>query len=406
MVNLSRSGESFLVSNGIGAALEAARLVPHKRGIDAEVIVRAGGVEHWECLNLGRGSDRGALAKAMAERCPEIVGWRTFLDEACFEIAKAFRVGEGSEAIVGAPPDRQSWLVPGLIPTGEATLIYGDGDSLKSLTALALAWAGRRGEPLSPAWRVAPLTRVLFLDWESSAREARARWWGLCQGAGIDSLSGVVYRRMRVPLIDAIEGVAAEVIEGGFDLVLVDSFAPACGAGPEKPDTVVPLFNAFRALPCTKLVIAHVTHASAANPDTPSRPYGSVFVRNLARSTIEARADDPSPLDGSVRVVYTHTKNNAGARRAPSALRWAFDRGSITVSGTESAGEATLGARILALLRGTRMDGPELAGALGEDGAIIRAELHRLKARGLVDKAAGAWGLRAPTSRGGQAWRD
>ena len=68
--------------------------------------------------------------------------------------------------------------------------MFGDGGVGKSYLALALALAGLLARPLSARWRVAPLRRVLYLDWESGRDEQQARLWRLTRGLGSTPVDG------------------------------------------------------------------------------------------------------------------------------------------------------------------------------------------------------------------------
>ena len=127
------------------------------------------------------------------------------------------------------------------------------------------------------------------------------------------------YRAMTRPLTDVISAVRRDVDTLGADLVFVDSLGAASGSEPEGSDSAIRTMNALRSLsPASRLVAAHVSKLAADQAKGSVRPYGSVYVRNLARCAVYASVDtDPVPgEDHQLVVTYTHTKAN-NARGSP-----------------------------------------------------------------------------------------
>jgi hypothetical protein len=90
-------------------------------------------------------------------------------------------------------------------------------------------------------------------------------------------------------LADDVPALQAEVSRLGVGLVIVDSLAPACGAGPKArmPQSGASMHSA----PRPSHAPGHRPRGKAgADLRTGSaRPFGSVFVQNLARSVWELR---------------------------------------------------------------------------------------------------------------------
>src|SRR3989442_2622213 len=136
-------------------------------------------------------------------------------------------------------------------------------------------------------------------------------------------------------LADEAPQLRADVARHGVELVIVDSLAPACGAEPEGADAAIRAMNALRSFAgTTRLVIAHVSKLAADQPKGATRPYGSVFVRNLARSAWELRRSDEA--DEELVVAAYHRKRNEGRRSSPFGLTLGFAaHGAVTVQGSE-----------------------------------------------------------------------
>jgi hypothetical protein len=145
---------------------------------------------------------------------------------------------------------------------------------------------------------------------------------------------------------------------------------------PESADSTIRAMNALRSFTgTTRLVLAHVSKAAADQASGAARPYGSVFVRNLARSAWELRRAE-----------------EAGGRRTPAfALRLRFaPGGAVTVADAELAEAPDLLARMsvarrvtAALAAGARTV-PELAAAIAAAEATVGRAVRRLCDEGHV----------------------
>lgn len=385
---LTPIGSSLFVVDAVaGITLEFARLVDHKDTLTAEVTITSLGAGEvaWSRINLTSVQGRNTLSKAANDQSPE-APWPDLVNAACRLVAKHLRAGEPAVAIVPAEPNGHRYLVPDYIPRGQITVLYADGDTGKSLLALAIAVAGLQGHPLSRRWPVGDMRRALYLDWESDRQTVNERAWGLTQGREQLAPDAILHRRLYRPLTDHLDAVKGDVDRHGIDFVIVDSLAPAAGLEPEGGDAAVRTFAALGSLlPATILVIAHVSKA-AADEQGPARPYGSVFVRNLARSLVEARRQDSADGDRRLVVNLYHRKSNLGVRAKASALAFDFDAsGGIAISGAEvDMARAGLPDRILDAMREGAETVTAISEAIESTPESVRRTLHRLENRDKV----------------------
>jgi hypothetical protein len=121
--------------------------------------------------------------------------------------------------------------------------------------------------------------------------------------------------------------------------------------------------NALRSFTgTTRLVLAHVSKAAADQASGAARPYGSVFVRNLARSAWELR--------------------RAELRFAPG--------GAVTVADAELAeapdllARTSVARRVTAALAAGALTVPELAAAVAASEATVGRAVWRLRDEGHV----------------------
>ena len=380
-------GESLFVVWRARAVLEFARVSEHRDSLSAEVTVSnaAGTALHWARVNLASTQGRGALIKAVEETEPTD-DWRPIIERSCRLVAKHIRTGEPAQPLIAEPPSAvERWAVEGWMPAGQITVLFGDGGAGKSYLALILALSGLLDRAITSRWRMVTLHRVLYLDWETDHASQRVRLWRLTQGLGSTPQDGaILHRTMRRPLRDEIGPIRAECARQGVDFVIADSLAPASGPEPEHADAALSTLLALRSLAVTVLCVAHVSKLQA-DAKAPARPYGSVHIQNLARSTIEARGSEADDARVSTISLY-HRKLNDGHRQPPAAVQLLFDpSGLIRVTSAQpDTGGATLAFQILDALQ----RGPQKAGQLAEEldvaPATIKKTLQRLEKRDRV----------------------
>ena len=175
----------------------------------------------------------------------------------------------------------------------------------------------------------------------------------------------------------------------------MNSLAPACGAEPETADSALRALGAMRSLRVPCLVVAHVSKAQAEQSGK-TRPFGSVFVWNLARSCWELkRADIDAP--GELLLGLFNVKRNEGARRAPFGVRFIFDppddaARSVTLevcplsAAEDLVQKLTLGNRILNVLTPGPLTVEEVADMLSASVETVGKTLRRLREHGRVVK--------------------
>lgn len=402
--DMRREGDNFsfaLPDQGIEVYFSHLREGPD--GLHGEITVRSSirGEIHWGRFNLSSTPSREGLVKKLNDTHPS-APWRSLLDRACHAVAEQVRQGEPIMPLepAAAPTTRQ--LVERLLPLGETSVIFGDGGTGKSLLALAVAVAVSSKAPLPGGLRPMQDVSVLYLDWESCREEQAERLEGLLAGLGLSATSEIHYRPMARALADDAAHLRTEVDRLGVGLVIVDSLGPACGAEPESADAAIRTLNALRSFaPATRLVIAHVSKADIAR-NGPSRPYGSVYVQNLARSVWEIRRSDDESKD--LVLGLFHRKCNTGRLSAPIGLRFEFGEDGIRLLPSDIGEQPDLLAKTSLTFQiqktltagGRTVD--EIAKTLDANPDTVRRTLNRLKeARKVVsldNGRGGRWGLK------------
>src|SRR5439155_1273366 len=201
--------------------------------------------------------------------------WGDYLEEVCWRMTQAARQGEPIVTLTGMVTSPTRELLPRFLYEGEPTLVYGDGDTGKSLVALAVATAVHSGIALPFGLKPARAVPAAYLDWETSQDTLETRLALVAAGLGIDP-PGIVYKRMTRPLVDEAAALAADFARRGIGLVIIDSkmFAVAGGDGAAFHEPITAFYNALRLFaPAASLVLNHVTNADARNGG-PARPFG------------------------------------------------------------------------------------------------------------------------------------
>ncbi|MGH7264769.1 MAG: DnaB-like helicase N-terminal domain-containing protein, partial [Candidatus Rokuibacteriota bacterium] len=179
--------------NGIRMTLTNIRI--GSDGVRGEVTVtRHGRRLSWGALPLASTQAREAFRKRLIAVAPA-VPWSEYLEDACFRLTTAAREGEPLVTLTGVVTSPTRALVPGLVYEGEATLIYGDGDTGKSLTATTVGVAVHAGVALPFGLVPARAVPTAYLDWETSQDTLESRVAPIAAGLGI-APPGILYKRM------------------------------------------------------------------------------------------------------------------------------------------------------------------------------------------------------------------
>jgi len=184
-------------------------------------------------------------------------------------------------------------------------MVYGDGDTAKSVLALTLAAVIASGTEIAgiKSERTGP---VLYLDWEDDEFQHARRLHSLCAQHGIDVADApVYYQRMETSMKEAAREVKRKAGEVGAIAVVIDSAGMASGGDPMDAQAMIASLSAARAMALPTFVIHHLK--KDATTQEKKAPYGSVYARNEVRLAwlVETETENDE-----VRSVYTCTKGN------------------------------------------------------------------------------------------------
>lgn len=261
----------------------------------------------------------------------------------------------------------------------QPSMLFGDGNSGKSLVALYLAGRLQRLG-----------VNTLFMDWEQDQFDHGRR---LRRMFG-SNLPNLAYRRGEQPFAVEVDGLLTQVREHGIQYLVIDSVAFAADAAPESAEVAQRFFRALRTLGVGSLMVAHATKAGGAYP------FGSVFWWNGCRSIWQVQKLG----DGDeIQIALRDSKFNMGRRRGDRLFNVRFEDNSITFNTSrarsssdsrrdqEAPRRRPLAEQARDVLAAGPMTMAELALALGADKNSIQKAISR--AQGEFTTSRGSDGL-------------
>jgi hypothetical protein len=297
-------------------------------GVRAEICLerhRPGGVATLlrDTTTLTSMRSKSSLAKALAQRT-EKDGWDLLVEAISNITIEDYREGAPFVRLADMENgDRGTYLIEKILPLDQATVLYGDGESCKSLTALYMGLAIASGARLPNLKLRGEPRPILYLDWETDWGAQRRRLGLACKGLQIPIPRDFHYRRMSRALAGDLRRIKHYVEEHGIGAVIVDSLISACGGDPTEPQPTIEFFNAGRELGgVTFLVIHHIPWSEAAKRDVP-RLYGSIYIRNQVRSAWAVKRVKLQDKDYAQIGLY-HNKSNDDRRYSAMALQYDF----------------------------------------------------------------------------------
>lgn len=343
---------------------------------------------YWGRIELASGSKRVEVARIFRKR----TGDNRYDIEFALELALEWATRQLAARMQqfdwqygkGKPP---TYLLHPFLPDRAVSILFGDGGSGKGYMSLLLALTVASGRELVSGYAPREAAPVVILDYESNEDDFFWRLDLLARGFGLHEveMQTIRYVRMDSLYTDAHEHVLTIVRELNAGLVILDSLAPACGSNAEGSNMAIDVMRQLRALNSAVLVIAHVSKASMESKNP--APYGSVFVRNLARNAWAQRK--VSETDDSMIVCLQHTKHNIGRMHGTRFIEFQFGAESVRAqvatprTRPELVDAVSLSERItLTLTRPMTVN--ELAEQLSEKPAVVRARLNELIRAGKV----------------------
>lgn len=332
----------------------------------------------------------GRAKEAIAARLGRILAgdlhldWTPYIEAITYATQEDYRKGEPFVDLWKVPytADLQYLMYP-ILPDAETTIIYGNGETAKSLTAMFLGVAVAMGCNLpGMEFRGAPVP-VMYLDYETNSGYGSRRLHAVAAGMGIELQEKLFcYRRMERTLTADAVVIAEEMDRRRTGLVIVDSVGMAVGGEINNAEAAMQLFAAFRMMGNrSKLGISHLSAGERDETNT-TKPIGSTYFRNLARCTWQSvKAQDDKK--GQVSILLKETKVNEDGKHPGIGLRFNFGQGMVQISGVDAAGVPELAqnlpwsARLKASITAGNKTADDISQDIGEPIERVRVELAR-----------------------------
>ncbi len=190
------------------------------------------------------------------------------------------------------------------------TILYGDGGTGKSNLALTLALEIASGTRIVSTYVPHQPQNVLYIDYEDAHDTHVDRVLAIASAHSIPEPN--VVRIHRTSLMDILAVHTKELVKYVADneigFVVLDSLGMACGGDITASEPVIRMGQAIRTLGVPTLGIHHNNKAGL--------PYGSVYIRNMARLMWQAQPRQ-SPLGDPYDYIYLENDKANNVRRQP-----------------------------------------------------------------------------------------
>ncbi len=310
-----------------------------QRSLDAEMVieVQAPGFStepYTERINLSSISARETLRRDLDNVYGKTLGWTKLLNTMFGLVRSGFLSQDLSKDLTEIEDGRGDlFFLEPFLPADAMTIMFGNGESLKSFTAFQIAYCVSMGLPFFGYY--APRVPVLIVDYEDNEQNFLRRMRRIALGHQHYELEPNAIRYFPakgVPLRDLAFTIREVIRKFGIGLVIIDSVGPATGGKPEDSDSCLAYARAVQKIGATSLHLAHVTKASAPH-DQVDFPYGNIFWHNEARRTWYVAREQEEESDDVELGLYCK-KVNDGARPKTIAAKVHFEglHGAVTMT--------------------------------------------------------------------------
>jgi DNA-binding CsgD family transcriptional regulator len=367
----------------VGFTFDLLRLERRTGELSAELTVKAPvngngtlGLLHRARVTLGSTRSRTELTNHLQRR-QDGPDWPGLLEVASWKVIEAYRQGAPAFLLRDAiEPAVTGWALKPVLIARDPVILFGDGGSLKSYTALAFAVSLQSGVALAGGLEPARPFRVAYCDFEWSDWPHKRRLRALC---GPGELPDILYVPCQAagPLSHQVERLQAAFEMHRIDYAVIDSVGLACDGAPEESASALGFFQALARLEVGSILIAHTNRDAATD-----KPFGSAYWHNSSRATWNIRRVRAAGSTGVDVGLYQKKVNDGALREDPIGLHFEFADGSTSITqaelkATTTADATTTAARMANLLARGSLADDEIANQLDVSSSTVRSALKR-----------------------------
>ena len=299
-------------------------------------------------VNLKSSSGVSAFRRDCEEAYSKDLDWKQIVTQAVSLASRELSASESSSAVdLAKYKDKQSniWLIDKFLPANVFSIMFGNGDNLKTLTlhsmmlnlALGIPWMG---------YEIDTPHKVLAIDYENYVDS----WGGYNNRLALGLPEGVALPENRlfylnsygISFADQISKISKQIAHESIDVVCIDALGAACGGNPSDVDDVLAFFRAIQRVmneqQVTVIGLAHTTKSSTTQEGKKSGadayPLGSIMWANTARASYHLTKERDGDRRDSFYVNMETKKFNRGAPPDPVRVNFKFNDpdGAIYVS--------------------------------------------------------------------------
>ena len=288
-------------------------------------------------VNLKSSSGVSAFRRDCEEAYSKDLDWKEIITQAVSLASREMFASESSSAVdLAKYRDKQAplWLIDQLLPANMFSIMFGNGDNLKTLTVHSMMLHLATGIPWL-GYNIDRPHKVLAIDYENF-EESWGNYnnrlaMGLPDGAALPENRLFYMNSYGIPFADQLSKISKQVEYESIDVICIDALGAACGGNPSDVEAVLDFFRAIQRVMGEQHVavigLAHTTKGSTTQDGKAESkfPLGSIMWHNSARSTFLISKERDEDRPDSFFVNMENKKFNRGAPPDPVRANFKFN---------------------------------------------------------------------------------
>lgn len=234
--------------------------------------------------------------------------WVLILNNVFTRLIAEIKKGQKPIDLSGGTYVELPFLVYPFLQENVPNMLFAQPEAGKSIFALRMAASLAMAEPFL-SYQIKERRRTLYIDYEDDVKTLINRLHMVARGMNSEYEELAKYIQYFKPtgsLRNNVELVKQLVVEGKFDLIIIDAGGDATGGSPSDEEKVLDMFNALDEIPCTKLILHHepknVLNEAAAF-------YGSMYWKARARVAWRLKVESDSKEEKIIKASIEKRSN-------------------------------------------------------------------------------------------------